>query len=44
MMSPVFDAGTASNNTGKIVPIYPLTYGITQFTIRKIIEKGIWGR
>jgi len=41
MLSPVFDAGTARNNTGKIVPIYPLTYGITQFTIRKIIENAL---
>ncbi len=41
MASPVFDAHGVSNNTGKIVPIYPLTYGITQFTLRKIIENAL---
>ena len=41
MASPVFDAYGTSNNTGKIVPIYPLTYGITQFTLRKIIENAL---
>ena len=41
MASPVFDANGISNNTGKIVPIYSLTYGITQFTLRKIIESAL---
>lgn len=36
--SPVFDDIKISNNTGRIVPIYPLTYQLTQNTIRKIIE------
>lgn len=30
-----------SNNTGKIIPIYPLTYNLSQNTIRKIIENGL---
>jgi len=41
MVSPVFDEKGISNNTGKIVPIYPLTYGLSQFTIRKIIENAL---
>lgn len=30
-----------SKNTGKIVPIYPLTYDLSQNVIRKIIENGL---
>ena len=41
MKSPIFDESGENKNTGKIIPIYPLTYGITQNTIRKIIENGI---
>ena len=41
MKSPIFDESGINRNTGKIIPIYPLTYGITQNTIRKIIENGI---
>ena len=41
MKSPIFDETGENKNTGKIIPIYPLTYGITQNTIRKIIENGI---
>ena len=41
MRSPIFDESGENKNTGKIIPIYPLTYGITQNTIRKIIENGI---
>ena len=41
MKSPIFEETGQNKNTGKIVPIYPLTYGITQNTIRKIIENGI---
>ena len=41
MNSPVFDEIEKSNNTGKIIPIYPLTYSLTQNTLRKIIENGI---
>ncbi len=39
--SPVFDEIEKKNNTGKIIPIYPLTYQLTQNTIRKIIENGL---
>ncbi len=41
MKSPIFDESGENKNTGKIIPIYPLTYGISQNTIRKIIENGI---
>ena len=41
MKSPIFDEEGINKNTGKIIPIYPLTYGITQNTIRKIIENGV---
>ncbi len=39
--SPVFEEANKSSNTGKIIPIYPLTYKLTQNTIRKIIENGL---
>lgn len=41
MNSPVFDEEDTSKNTGKIIPIYPLTYQLTQNTIRQIIENGL---
>ena len=41
MISPVFDKSGISNNTGKIIPIYPLTYNISQNQIRKVIENGL---
>ena len=41
MNSPVFDQDGVCNNTGKIIPIYPLTYKISQNQIRKIIENGL---
>ncbi len=41
MQSPVFDREGLKNNTGKIIPLYPLTYGISQNQIRKIIENGL---
>lgn len=41
MISPVFDKGDINNNTGKIIPLYPLTYGISQNQIRKVIENGL---
>ena len=41
MNSPVFDEIENSNNTGKIIPIYPLTYSLMQNTLRKIIENGL---
>jgi len=39
--SPVFELASQTKNTGKIIPIYPLTYDITQNVIRKIIENGL---
>ena len=41
MVSPVFDEEGKNKNTGKIVPIYPLTNKLTQNTIRQIIENGL---
>ncbi len=41
MQSPVYELDGINKNTGKIVPIYPLTYKLSQNTIRKIIENGI---
>ena len=41
MVSPVFDIEGKDNNTGKIIPIYPLTYNLSQNTIRRIIENGL---
>lgn len=41
VLSPVFDAENATKNTGKIIPIYPLTYNLTQNGIRLIIENGL---
>ena len=41
MISPVYDAEEKSKNTGKIIPLYPLTYNLSQNTIRQIIENGL---
>ncbi len=41
MNSPVYEPEDSNKNTGKIIPIYPLTYNLTQNTIRKIIETGL---
>lgn len=41
MNSPVFDNEDTNKNTGKIIPIYPLTYNLSQNVIRQIIENGI---
>ena len=41
MISPVFDKEGLTNNTGKIIPLYPLTYNISQNQIRKVIENGL---
>ena len=37
MQSPVFELEGLNKNTGKIVPIYPLTYKLSQNTLRKEI-------
>ena len=39
--SPVFDEIDKRNNTGRIIPIYPLTYQLSQTTLRKIMENAI---
>ena len=41
MISPTFDEEGKNKNTGKIIPIYPLTYNLSQNTIRQIIENGL---
>ena len=41
MTSPVFDEEGKSNNTGRIIPIYPLTYQLSQNVLRKIIGAGL---
>ncbi len=41
MQSPVYETEDSNKSTGKIIPIYPLTYSLTQNTIRKIIESGL---
>lgn len=41
IQSPVFEPVDSSKNTGRIVPVYPLTYSLTQNTIRKVIENAI---
>ena len=39
--NPVFDEYDKDFNTGKIIPIYPLTYQLSQNVLRKIIENGL---
>ena len=41
MQSPVFESENSNKNTGKIIPIYPLTYSLTQNTLRKIMENAL---
>ena len=41
MNSPVYDEIDQSKNTGRIIPIYPLTYELKQGTLRRIIESGL---
>ena len=36
--SPVFDVEEKTQNTGRIIPIYPLTYNLSQNNLRKMIE------
>ena len=40
MNSPVFDNQISNKNTGRIIPLYPSTYKLSQNTIRQIIENG----
>ena len=39
--SPIFDKDGENKNTGKIIPIYPLTNGMTQNVLRGIIESAL---
>lgn len=39
--SPVFDGENESKNTGKIIPLYPLTYSLSQNVLRRIMENAI---
>ncbi len=41
MVNPVYDIEENSKNTGKIIPIYPLTYNLKQSAIRNAIENGL---
>lgn len=41
MNSPVFDEEGKTKNTGKIIPLYPLTYNLSQNVIRQIIDNGL---
>lgn len=41
MNSPVYDKIEDSKNTGRIIPIYPSTYKLSQTVLRKIIENGL---
>ncbi len=39
--SPVFEPISQNNKTGKIVPVYPLTYDVKINEIRKIMQNGL---
>ncbi len=39
--APVFDNIEKAQNTGRIIPIYPLTQSLSQNSLRKIMEEGI---
>ena len=41
IQSPVYELAENNRSTGKIIPIYPLTYNLTQNGLRKIIENGL---
>jgi len=41
MMTPTFDEENGNKNTGRIIPIYPSTYDLSQNNLRKIIENGL---
>lgn len=41
MTSPVYDTQDSNKNTGRIIPLYPSTYGLSQNAIRAIIENGL---
>lgn len=41
MNSPVFDSEDTNKNTGKIIPLYTLTYKLSQNVIRQVIENAL---
>ncbi|MCL2860531.1 MAG: ATP-dependent DNA helicase RecG [Oscillospiraceae bacterium] len=41
MASPVFDSDEKTVNTGKIIPIYPSVYNLSQGVIRKIMQNAL---
>lgn len=41
MMTPIFDEENSNKNTGRIIPIYPSTFNLSQNTLRKIIENAL---
>ncbi len=41
MNSPAFDEEAGNSNTGKIIPLYPLTYKLSQNILRRIMENGL---
>ena len=41
MNSPVFEEEGVEKNTGRIVPIYPSTFNLSQNMLRKVMESGI---
>ena len=41
MNSPVYDSEETNKNTGKIIPLYPATFGLYQTTIRQVMENGL---
>ena len=41
MMTPIFDEENSNKNTGRIIPIYPSINGLSQNTLRKIIENAL---
>ena len=41
MTSPVFEGTEKNSITGRIIPIYPLTYNLSQNALRKIMENAV---
>ena len=41
MNSPVFEEADKSKNTSRIVPVYPLTYNLSQNNLRQIMENAL---
>ena len=41
MMKPIIDEQDSNKNTGRIIPIYPSTYNLSQNILRKIIENAL---